>query len=180
MKKIILNFSDATFAEKFYSLKRISINSGILNANLKLTTKQRCWSVIFCVLFPYFKNKVKTMVENIENGEEYKNQVKYFYSISLHLIMFLLQLLEFLSLQIRISKKRKETFLMMYKSFHVITESLCIIYYLRYMTGRSETHSVSLRLAGVTLVYFHDKSQNSFGWKTILKEIYSGNWRFVH
>lgn len=96
MKKIILNFSDATFAEKFYSLKRISINSGILNANLKLTTKQRCWSVIFCVLFPYFKNKVKTMVENIENGEEYKNQVKYFYSISLHLILFLFQLLEFL------------------------------------------------------------------------------------
>lgn len=74
-----MTLSDATFAEKFYSLKRITINSRVLNANLRLTTKQRCWSLIFCVLFPYFRNKMKTMVENIENGEEYKNSVKFIY-----------------------------------------------------------------------------------------------------
>lgn len=64
-----------------------------------------------------------------------------------------------------------------YKSSHVVIESLCIIYYLRYMIGQSETHSAFLHLAGVTLVYFHDNPPTVACWKNTIKDIICGNWR---
>lgn len=67
--------SDATFSEKFYSLRRISINSVMQNAESRLSAKQKMLSLLFSVVFPYIRNKLQIIVENIEHGEEYKNQV---------------------------------------------------------------------------------------------------------
>lgn len=81
--------------------------------------------------------------------------------------------------QIKIPRKHQKLFLQIYKMTQFTFESLCMIYYLRYMMGRSETHSLPLMLSGITLVYFHEKSQNNIHWRTTLREMMSGNWRWL-
>lgn len=79
--------------------------------------------------------------------------------------------------QKKIPREHHSFIVKLYKSSHIVVESLHIIYYLRYMIGKSETHSILLRLAGVTLVYYHEKPQAIICWKNILRDIISGNWR---
>lgn len=142
---------DATFSERFYSLKRIPIDNYIKNSAVRISGKQKFLSLVFSVFFPYVRNKIRVIVESLEN-EEYK-------------------------LQIQIPEEYHKFLIWFYKTFHVVFESLCMIYYLQYMIGHRETHSLFLQLAGITLVYFHEQSQSNIYWKSVLRDIISGNWR---
>ncbi|XP_065206894.1 peroxisome assembly protein 12-A [Planococcus citri] len=142
---------DATFSERFYSLKRILIRTNTPNVT-DLTMKHKFLSLMFSVFFPYIRNKLQEAAKNAENGEEN------------HLLK-------------KIPKDYHRFIVQLYKSSHIIIESFYIFYYLRYMIGKSETHSVLLRLAGVTLVYYHEKPQTIKCWRNTLKDIISGNWR---
>lgn len=66
-------FSDASFSENFYGLKRI------LSNGKELTKHEKELSIIFLVAIPYFKRKIedKLQLYRIENAEGYLRNVRY-------------------------------------------------------------------------------------------------------
>lgn len=80
--------------------------------------------------------------------------------------------------QHEVPKEYKATFVKLYKMCHFTIEAMSFLYYIQYMTGRNDTHSLFLKLAGVALVYSLEEPADKICLKLVLKDILSGNWRY--
>lgn len=55
----------------------------------------------------------------------------------------------------------QKLFITLNKIFHTCWETVCLIYYVKYINGTSQTHSVLLDVAGVMLSYKNIESLNN-------------------
>ncbi|VVC39865.1 Hypothetical protein CINCED_3A017541 [Cinara cedri] len=56
---------------------------------------------------------------------------------------------------------KEKVFIALNKIFHTCWETVCLIYYIKYINGSSQTHSVLLDVAGMVLTYKNIKSSNN-------------------
>lgn len=120
---------DASFAEKFYSLRRVPCNLAEKNDSQNLPPQQLYSSLFLLVGFPYVRNKLDIVWER----------------------------LKFAELEGRINKTRNPTqywFLKIYPVINGVYEFWSLCDHLTYAVGNGRYHSPLLRLAAVQLCNF--------------------------
>lgn len=128
-----LTKTSASFAENFYSLKRVAINSSTSAApsiSEGLPKREHWMSLALLVVVPYIKLKLdakfqKWTDESLDLNERGRQTMK----------------------------KYKKIFLALYPYLHLSWESSVLVYQLRYLFKQSQVHSPFLKLAGVQLQY---------------------------
>ncbi|XP_054154521.1 peroxisome assembly protein 12-like [Oppia nitens] len=123
---------NASFAEHFYSLKRIS-NDGI---NSVLKNKHFYSSLIVLTLFPYLKTKFESLYENLK-----------------------LRQLESQSVD-NSRQELKEFFLKTYPMVRIFGQLFTLYYEISYTVGQNGYHSPLLRLSNVKLINLGEEDLN--------------------
>lgn len=143
----------ATFSETFYSLQRV-VTKNPQSSNFRLPPRHELISLVCVTLYPYLRHVLRQAANKFQEEETFDDDQDS-------------------------ERWKKELIIILHRSSHIILETCSFILYLRYMTGRSEQHSMLLRLAGVTLVYQTEENEELICWKTLWNYIRSGNVRSV-
>lgn len=128
-----LTKTSASFAENFYSLKRIPAKCSRpleQTAGMGLPKREHWQSLVLVVLVPYIKLKLDAKFQRW-NEES----------------------LDATDRGRRTMKKYKKIFLAVYPYLHLSWESTVLAYQLRYLFKQTQVHSPFLKLAGVQLQY---------------------------
>ncbi|XP_054749359.2 peroxisome assembly protein 12-A-like [Lytechinus pictus] len=127
-----LTNTSASFAENFYSLKRVPLSSTSVTSTISqgLPKKEHLLSLALLVVIPYIKLKLdakfhKWTDESLDASDRGRQSIK----------------------------RYKKIFLAVYPYLHLSWESSILVYQLRYLFRQSHVHSPFLKLAGVKLQY---------------------------
>ncbi|XP_060533168.1 peroxisome assembly protein 12 isoform X2 [Cylas formicarius] len=127
-----LRYYDASFSENFYGLKRVASNGS------ELTKHDREISLIVLVALPYFKRKIdeKIQLYKIENAEG--------------------------SLRKDLEGRLKKIALYSYSALEVIRGFATVNNYLRYMSNKTESQLLILKVLKLKLAYSYEPPSPSF------------------
>ncbi|XP_068218105.1 peroxisome assembly protein 12 [Palaemon carinicauda] len=151
----------ASFAENFYDLKRIQIHKADGLEPLSLSSKTITKSVVALVCFPYIQNKLDNVFNSLRERES-----------------------DGLLSQKGWISSLQRFFLKLWPVIHLSWEGLCLIFYLRYLVGKSKFHSPLLLMCGVKLAnltdddleVIEDRAQAMLSFRNIRSARQLGQW----
>lgn len=150
----------ASFAENFYDLKRVQINGADGLEPLRLSSKTLKKSLIALVWFPYLHSKVDNIFNSIRERDTDGLSQKGW------------------------SANLQRFFLKLWPVIHLSWEGLCLVFYLRYLVGKTKFHSPLLPICGVKLAnltdddleLIEDRAQAMLSFRNIRSARQLGQW----
>ncbi|XP_034236660.1 peroxisome assembly protein 12 [Thrips palmi] len=146
-----LSYNGGSFAETFYGLQRVCLKAGILPG--KLPRREWLLSLFFLTAFPYIRTKLEELS-----------------------VRYQLEEADGVAPQNGWPKTGRDTLIKFHQMLHLFWELWTLVEYLRYLSGRSNTHSPALAIARVALSYAPDE-ENDCSWTQMWQAISSGSFR---
>ncbi|XP_069981267.1 peroxisome assembly protein 12-B [Penaeus vannamei] len=124
----------ASFAENFYDLKRVQLKSSKRMEALSLSRKVYLKSLSALVAFPYIRERIDNVFQEVreKDADGLLNDKNW-------------------------SNRMKKIFLTLWPFLHFSWEFITLVYYVRYVIGRSRFHTPLLLMCGVRLANLEEE-----------------------
>ncbi|XP_026284915.1 peroxisome assembly protein 12 [Frankliniella occidentalis] len=146
-----LSYNGGSFAETFYGLQRLYLKTGSSPGNLP--RREKFMSLFFLTVFPYLRSKLEDLS-----------------------IKYQLEEADGVAPQSGWQRNARQLLMKSHQAFHLFWELWTLVQYLRYLSGRSNSHSPALTLTKVALVYA-EEDMNDYSFSQMWQALSSGSFR---